>query len=605
MNMNVQADSRVEALLARMDLAHKLGQLVQTERLAITPEEVRDHHVGSVLSGGGSCPGDNRPSDWVAMNDAYWAAAMEDGPGRVPVPIIYGVDAIHGHNNVLGATIFPHNIGLGAANDTDLARRIARATALEVLATGVDWTFAPTLAVARDHRWGRTYESCSEDPQLVARLAPAFVEGLQGDLGEDAIAACVKHWVGDGGTSEGIEQGDTRVGEAELRRLHVAPYLPALAAGALSVMVSFNSWNGEKCHGNRRLVTELLKDELGFEGLVISDWDGIDYVSEDYSEAVARGLETGIDMFMVSETWREFLAHAEAHVRSGRIPMARIDDAVRRILRVKAALGLFDKPRPAARKWSDADVVGCAEHRAIAREAVRKSMVLLKNESAVLPLAPQARILVAGRNAHDVGHQCGGFTIAWQGSTGNDVVQGGTSIWDGIAARAAHTELSADGSGAEADPSRHDVAVVVIGEGPYAEGMGDIRTGDDVAIREGSMIRGKLKVLAPYGHSTALSALHPEDAATIERIRARGVPVVTVMVCGRPLETNREIDASDAFAVAWLPGSEGDGVAEVLFGEAPFSGRLPFAWPATTEPPRFVGDDRQDARFARGYGLDA
>ena len=310
-------------------------------------------------------------------------------------------------------------------------------------------------------------------------------------------------------------------------------------------------------------------------------------------------------MFMVSETWREFLTHAEAHVRSGRIPMARIDDAVRRVLRVKTALGLFDKPRPAARKWSNANVVGCAEHRAIAREAVRKSIVLLKNEGAALPLAPDARILVAGRNAHDIGHQCGGFSIAWQGSTGNEVVEGGTSIWDGIAARAPHARLSVDGSGREADPARHDIAVVVIGETPYAEGLGDIRTGDDVAIREGSMIRGKLKILAPYGHSTALSALHPEDAATIERIRATGVPVVTVMVCGRPLETNREIDASDAFAVAWLPGSEGDGVAEVLFGEAPFSGRLPFAWPATTEPPHFLGDDRQDARFARGYGLDA
>lgn len=601
--MASQASERVNALLARMDLEHKLGQMVQTERLAITPEEVRDHHIGSVLSGGGSCPGDNRPADWVAMNDAYWAASLEEAPGRVPVPIIYGVDAIHGHNNVLGSTIFPHNIGLGAAGDPELARRIARATALEVLATGVDWTFAPTLAVARDNRWGRTYESCSEDPSLVARIGPAVVEGLQGDLGDDGIAACVKHFVGDGGTSEGIEQGDTRVDEAELRRVHVAPYLPAIAAGTLTVMVSFNSWNGEKCHGHKGLVTDLLKDELGFEGLVISDWDGIDYIDDDYAECVARGLEAGIDMFMVSENWRGFLEAAEQHVRSGRVSMDRIDDAVRRILGVKEALGLFEKPRPAARKWSDSDVFGCQAHRDIAREAVRRSLVLLKNENATLPLSRDARVLVAGKNADDVGHQCGGFTIAWQGSTGNDLVEGGTSIWQGIRELAPGAELDVDGG--TADPARHDVAVVVIGERPYAEGMGDIRTGDGVAIREGSMIRGTLKTLQPYGATLVHADLHPEDIATIERIRSAGVPVVTVMLNGRPLETNRELDASDAFVVAWLPGSEGAGVGEVLFGEAPFTGRLSFGWPATGAAPRWVGDEKQDLRFPRGYGLDA
>ncbi|MGD1989882.1 MAG: glycoside hydrolase family 3 N-terminal domain-containing protein, partial [Pseudomonadales bacterium] len=285
----------IEGLIAQMSLAQKVGQILQTERLVITPEEVRDHHVGSVLSGGGSCPGDNRPSDWVSMNDAYWAASMAEGPGRLPIPILYGVDAVHGHSNVRGATVFPHNINLGAINDPDLVRQIGRATAREVLSTGVDWTFAPTLAVARDRRWGRTYESCSEDPALVARLAPAFVEGLQGDLGDEGIAACLKHFVGDGGTSEGIEQGDTRVSEAELRRIHLAPYPPALAAGALTVMASFNSWNGDKCHGHRYLLTDVLKGELGFEGLVISDWDGIDYLDDDYSQCVARGLNAGID----------------------------------------------------------------------------------------------------------------------------------------------------------------------------------------------------------------------------------------------------------------------------------------------------------------------
>ena len=601
-------EAMIEGLLERMTLPQKLGQIVQTERLVITPEEVRDYHLGSVLSGGGSCPGDNTAADWVAMNDAYWAASMDTSPGRIPIPILYGVDAIHGHNNVRGATIFPHNINLGAIGDPALVRAIGRATALEVLATGVDWTFAPTLAVARDRRWGRTYESCSEDPELVARLAPAFVEGLQQDLGDTAVAACLKHFLGDGGTAEGIEQGDTRLSEAELRRIHLRPYLPALAAGALTVMVSFNSWNGEKCHGNARLVTDLLKGELGFQGLVISDWDGIDYLDEDPSECVARGLETGIDLFMVSEHWRDFLRYAEAHVRSGRISSARLDDAVRRILRVKAALGLFKKPRPAERPYAGRPLLGCEAHRALAREAVRRSLVPLKNEGALLPLARTARVLVAGKNAHNLGHQCGGFTIAWQGSSGNDLVEGGTTIWEGIKALCPTSEF--DESGSSADPARHDVAVVVIGERPYAEGLGDIRSGDDVLIREGSQIKGKLKKLEPYGHSTTLATLHPEDLQVLSRIAGKGVPAVAVMLCGRPLVTEAELAQSAAFVVAWLPGSEGLGVAEALFaaqpeGEPWLPGRLPFSWPKEEGAPQWVGDQQMNVRFPRGYAWPA
>jgi beta-glucosidase len=373
-------------------------------------------------------------------------------------------------------------------------------------------------------------------------------------------------------------------------------------------MVSFNSWNGEKCHGNARLVTDLLKGELDFQGLVISDWDGIDYLDEDPSECVARGLETGIDLFMVSEHWREFIRYAEAHVRSGRISSARLDDAVRRILRVKAALGLFQKPRPAERPYAGRPLLGCEAHRVLAREAVRRSLVPLKNEGALLPLARTARVLVAGKNAHNLGHQCGGFTIAWQGSSGNDLVEGGTTIWEGIKALCPTSEL--DETGSSADPARHDVAVVVMGERPYAEGLGDIRSGDDVLIREGSQIKGKLKKLEPYGHSTTLATLHPEDGQVLSRIAGKGVPVVAVMLCGRPLVTEAELAQSAAFVVAWLPGSEGLGVAEALFGAQPegepwLPGRLPFSWPKEEGAPQWVEDEQINVRFPRGYAWPA
>ena len=601
--MNPETAQKVEALLGKMTLAQKVGQMVQTERMAITPEQVKDWHIGSVLSGGGSCPGDNHLQDWVEMNDAYWMASMEEDADHLAIPIIYGVDAIHGNNNVKGATVFPHNMGLGAANDPDLLERIAQVTAREILASGVDWTFAPTLAVAQDSHWGRTYESYSQTPEIVSAYAGRFVQGLQGDLGQDSVVACVKHWVGDGGTTHGIDQGDTRVTEGELRELHMSPYLPALEAGVLTVMVSFNSWNGDKCHGHHYLLTYVLKQQLGFEGVVISDWDGIDYLSESYFDAVAMGVNAGIDMFMVSEHWQPFIEHLTAHVNQGTVSMDRIDDAVRRILYVKFAHGLFDKPRPAERYWSNHESYGSAEHREVAREAVRKSLVLLKNEESILPLAKDKRILVAGKNADNIGHQCGGFTVAWQGTSGNEFVTGGTSIWGGIQEVAANAVLSAGGKGEDADPDQHDVAIVVIGETPYAEGMGDIRTGDDVIVEAGSMINGLLKVLEPYGSSLVLEELHPEDLETITNITSRGIPVVTVMVSGRPLVTNPEIEASSAFVAAWLPGSEGQGVADVLFGDYPFNGKLSFSWPKTANTPTRAGDSYCDPLFHYGYGL--
>jgi len=306
---------KVEALLSRMSLEQKIGQMTQAERASVTPEDVLRYHLGSILSGGGSCPGENLPADWVAMNDAYWLASMTEDEQHLAIPLLYGVDAIHGNNNVRGATLFPHNIGLGAANDPDLIKRIATATAREILAIGVDWTFAPTLAVARNIHWGRTYESYAENPDIVASYSGQFVNGMQGDLGTDSVVACVKHWVGDGGTTNGIDQGETTLSRDELEDTHIMPYYPAIKAGVLTVMASFNAWNGDKCHGHQYLLTDVLKDELQFDGFIISDWDGIDYLSEDYHSAVAMGVNAGIDMFMVSEDWQGFIEHLMQHVR--------------------------------------------------------------------------------------------------------------------------------------------------------------------------------------------------------------------------------------------------------------------------------------------------
>lgn len=591
--------ARIGTLLTAMNLDQKIGQMTQPDRRYVSPDEVRTYHLGSVLSGGGSYPGENRPDEWVAMNDAYWAASMDADDHHLAIPILYGVDAIHGHNNVRGATVFPHNIGLGAAGDLELIERVARVTAREVLATGVEWTFAPTLAVVRNDRWGRTYESYSEDPETVAAYAPRMVRGLQGDLGPDAVIACAKHWVGDGGTEGGVDQGEASVDEAELRRLHVAPYREALDAGVLTVMASYNSWNGVKCHGNRYLITDVLKSELGFPGFVVSDWDAIDQLDDDYGTAVARAVNAGIDLFMVPEKWRRFMETLKEQVRAGMVAESRIDDAVHRILSVKAAYGLFARPRPAERPWSDHASFGSPEHRAVAREAVRKSLVLLKNDDALLPLAPDARILVAGKNADDAGHQCGGFTLEWQGVSGNDAIPGGTSIWEGIHEAAPNAVLSPDASAGR--EGEFDAAIVVIGEQPYAEGMGDIREWDE-ASRGPGLVKPGPGAMRPYGSTLELARLHPEDVVTLEAVADLGIPAVTVLISGRPLVVNRELALSRAFVAAWLPGSEGAGVADVLFGARDFTGRLSFSWPATEDgSPNRDGD--VPACFPYGFGL--
>lgn len=592
-------DQKVDALIARMNLDQKIGQMTQTERLAISPEEVKAYHLGSVLSGGGSVPGENTPADWIAMNDAYWMASMEEDDEHLAIPILYGVDAIHGHNNVRGATVFPHNIGLGATGDPDLLERIGQVTAREVRATGVEWTFAPTLAVARNDHWGRTYESYSEDPETVQRYGGPFIRGLQGDLGDASVVACAKHWVGDGGTTDGIDQGDTAVSLAELQRTHIAPYYSALEAGVLTVMASYSSWNGNKCHGHSYLLSDVLKSDLGFRGFVISDWNGIDQLAEEFHEAVALAVNAGIDMFMVPEKWKEFIATLRALVERGTVSMERINDAVRRILTVKFIAGLFDQPCPAERALSNHQSFGSRQHREIAREAVRKSMVLLKNDSDILPLRSGGRVLVSGKSANNRGHQCGGFTIAWQGVSGNDDIEGGTSIWEGLQKKFPDAVLSVDGSAVESES--FDVAVVVIGEVPYAEGLGDVRA--DGMVPQGSSVERPDLVLKPYGNTLELSITHPEDIETIRRIRSKGIPVVAVLLSGRPLVVNSELDASQAFVAAWLPGSEGVGVADVLCGEHDFSGTLSFSWPRSDSDSWNRGDEEYNPLFPFGYGL--
>ncbi|MEH6551503.1 MAG: glycoside hydrolase family 3 protein [Pseudomonadales bacterium] len=595
---------KVDALLSQMSLDQKIGQMTQAERATCSPQDVKAYHLGSVFSGGGSSPADNRPADWVAMNDAYWAASMEADEHHLAIPIIYGLDAIHGNNNVLGATVFPHNIGLGAANSPELVERIAEITARETLATGVDWTFAPTLAVSRNDHWGRTYESYSEDPAIVSSYAAPFVRGLQGDLDDSGLIACVKHWVGDGGSTNGIDQGNTAISLNELESIHIAPYYAAIEQGVLTVMASYSSWNGDKCHSHKYLISDILKNDMSFKGIVISDWDGIDTLAQDYYDAVKLAVNAGIDMFMVPENWQSFISILRTHVQQGSVPISRINDAVSRILTVKFAYGLFDKPRPRARPWSNHPSFGCKAHREVAREAVRKSLILLKNEHKQLPLDKQARIFVAGKSAHNRGYQCGGFTVAWQGCSDNEVIEDGTSIWEGIKQQASNAVLSCDEFGADADADQHDIAIVVIGERPYAEGLGDIRDGNNAIVEAGSQIKGQMQVLDPYAKTLEHAISHPEDLKTIKNIRQKGIPVIAILVSGRPLVINQELDEVASLVAAWLPGSEGQGIADVLFGDYDFEGKLSFSWPKNSATNMNIGDPAYDPLFPYGYGLN-
>ncbi|GAA4237379.1 glycoside hydrolase family 3 N-terminal domain-containing protein [Actinomadura meridiana] len=562
---------RVSDLLGRMSLADKLGQMTQPERRYITPDEVTRYRIGSVLSSGGSAPSPNTAKSWADMYDGWQRAALA-APLRVPM--MYGVDAVHGHNTVVGATIFPHNIGLGASRDPELVRRIGAATAEEMAGTGVDWDFAPCVCVARNDRWGRTYESFGEVPELPTMMT-TVVDGLQGEElgGPASVLATAKHFVGDGGTAGGGDRGDTRISEEELRAVHLPPFQAAVKRGVGSVMVSYSSWNGLKMHENRYLISDVLKRELGFGGFVVSDYNGIDQI--DGESGFSRGevvaaVNAGIDMVMVPTEWRRFITYLGDAVRGGDVSMSRIDDANRRILTKKFELGLFERPM-ADRSYLK--TVGSAAHRELARKAVAESQVVLKNEDDVLPLDGD-KFFVAGRSANDVGMQSGGWTITWQGEPGP--ITPGTTILDGIrkaAGSGATVSYSRDGVGLD---DSYDAAIVVVGEKPYAEYHGD-RTGD--------------------------LGLDAGDLATIDRLRDADVPVVVVLVSGRPLDIAKQLPQWDALVEAWLPGTEGGGVADVLFGEAEPKGRLPVTWMRDGGQEPINKGDGKTPLFPFGYGL--
>lgn len=585
---------KVEGLMSNMTLAQKIGQMTQAERLSCTPMEVKNFHLGSIMSGAGSALGDNKLQDWLAMADSYWqssASADEDHHG---IPVLIGVDAIHGHNNLSDATIFPHNIGLGAADDPTLIKAIAIITRNEVLASGLDWVFAPNLAVAQNNHWGRFYESFSQTPDITKKYVSNIITGLQNKLHTEGVITCAKHWIGDGATSHGIDQGDAKISWQELNQSHINPYITAIKSGAMTVMASFNSWNGDKCHGHQFLLTEVLKKQLDFSGFVVSDMDGIDYLSDDFYLSIAQGVNSGIDMFMVPENWKQFIRHLHNHVELGTVPIARINDAVRRILSVKVVAGLLEAPSPSKRIWANHQSFGSLAHREVAREAVRKSLVLLKNNHNTLPLNKSARILVTGKNAHNIGHQCGGFTINWQGVSGNDKFAQATSIWQGIKNIAPNAVLKEPLD--HVNTKDHDLAIVVIGETPYAEGYGDIRDGENLIIEAGSQIKGQINVSQPYGSSIELKSLHPEDYASIKALTDKNLPVVVVLISGRTLIINAELNDAAAFVAAWLPGSEGHGVSDVLFGDFNFQGKLSFDWPKATS-------QNSPVLFPQGYGL--
>ena len=591
---------RVEALLAQMTLAEKIGQMTQAEKGSITPEDVSRYFIGSVLSGGGGSPPRNTPEDWLAMVSGFQEAALST---RLGIPLLYGVDAVHGTAAVVDATVFPQNVGLGAADDPDLMRRIGAATAAEMAATGIRWNFGPVVAVPQDIRWGRTYEGYGENTELVSRLAVPYIEGLQEDasgqrFGSPAtVLATAKHFLADGGTAFGsstteiikpylLDQGDAQIDEATLRRVHLPPYQAAVDAGVGSVMASFSSWNGVKMHGNRDLLTGVLRDELGFEGFLVSDWQGIDQLPGDYYSDVVTAINAGIDMVMVPYGYKLFIDTLTQAVETGDVSQARIDEAVRRILRVKAELGLFD--HDPLEPGAPIETVGSLDHRELAREAVRKSVVLLKNERETLPLVHATPLIyVGGEGADDIGIQIGGWSTEWQGAAGD--ITAGTTILGGIKEVSAPDALVLYDAAGRFDSYTNatggqliaDVGVAVVAERPYAEGVGD----------------------------SADLALPAADLAMVQRLRDSSNRLVLVVLAGRPVDITDLLPLADAVVVAWLPGTEGQGVADVLFGRYPFTGKLPYTWPRSADQLPFdfsaLPADGPDAPlFPAGFGLE-
>ncbi len=572
-----KCDAQAEGLLSQMTLDEKVGQMTQVDLNAMKNKaDIAKYFIGSMLSGGDSDPAEITPQGWRKSCDEFQTWALKT---RLKIPLIYGIDCVHGHNNVDGAVIFPHNIGLGASRDARLIEKAARVTAQEVAGTGMHWAFAPCVAVAQNERWGRTYESFSESPDVVSLLGAASVRGFQSRLQNNFVLACAKHYAGDGGTKDGIDQGNTICDEATFRKLHLAPYVDAVKAGTCSIMVSYNSWNGEKLHGHKYLLTDVLKTELGFQGFLISDYAAIDQLSPDYKAAIEKSVNAGLDMAMIpngpgqKNNYVEFITALKELVAEGRVPQSRIDDAARRILRTKFQMGIFARPYANPELMAQ---VGSPAHRKVARQCVRESLVLLKNENHALPLPKKInRLAVVGKAADDLGIQCGGWTISWQGKTGQ-VTSGGTTILAGlrqVAPRGTEITFSPDG----ANIKGADAVVVVVGEQPYAEMKGD---------------RADLSLAA-------------EDAALIARSKEAGVPVITVLLSGRPLVLGKALEDSTALLAAWLPGTEGAGVADVLFGAAKPVGKLPRTWPRSNDQLGVTKTDpaAANAQFQFGYGL--
>ncbi|MFE3415119.1 glycoside hydrolase family 3 N-terminal domain-containing protein [Streptomyces mirabilis] len=579
---------RVADLVSRMSLEEKAGQMTQAERGALTAQgDIATYDLGSLLSGGGSTPTPNTPEAWAKMIDAFQLRAQAT---RFQIPLIYGVDAVHGHNNLTGATIMPHNIGIGAARDPQLAERTGAVTAAEVRATGIPWDFAPCLCVTRDERWGRSYESFGEDPALVESME-TMIQGLQGaangkDLKHnDKVLATAKHFVGDGGTEYGssttgsytIDQGVTKVTRQQLEAVHLAPYQTAVDRGIGSVMPSYSSLDilgdGQgpvKMHARADMINGVLKDRMGFDGFVISDWQAIDQIPGDYASDVRTSINAGLDMIMVPYAYKDFRTTLVDEVRAGRVSEARVNDAVSRILTQKFKLGLFEKPYA---DTSGAAQIGSAGHRAVAREAAAKSQVLLKNATGVLPLKKSQKVYVAGSNADDLGNQTGGWTITWQGASGKHT--DGTTILQGMRNAGGDVTYSKDAS---APTSGYDVGVVVVGETPYAEGVGDVGNGNDLALT-------------------------PADQAAVDKVCA-AMKCAVLIVSGRPQLIGDRLGEIDALVASWLPGTEGDGVADVLYGKRAFTGQLPVTWPKSeTQLPINVGDASYDPQFPYGWGL--
>ncbi|XP_059626511.1 uncharacterized protein LOC132269363 isoform X1 [Cornus florida] len=591
-NPNEPIEARIKDLLSRMTLQEKIGQMTQIERRVVTPSAIRDLCIGSILSAGGSGPFENaRSSDWADMIDGFQKSALDS---RLGIPILYGIDAVHGNNSIYGSTIFPHNVGLGATRDPDLAQRIGVATAIEVRASGIQYTFAPSVAVSRDPRWGRCYESYGEDTEIVRNMT-SIISGLQGQppeghpkgypylAGRNNVVACAKHWVGDGGTDKGINEGNTISSYDDLERIHMAPHLDCISQGVCTVMASYSSWNGSKLHSNHFLLTQVLKDKLGFKGFLISDWEGLDKLSDPYGSnyryCISSSINAGIDMVMVPLKYELFLKDLLYLVESGEIPMARINDAVERILRVKFVAGLFEYPLT---DRSLLVTVGCKLHRELAREAVRKSLVLLKNgkdpKKPFLPLDRNVKkILVAGTHADDLGYQCGGWTATWHGTSGRITI--GTTILDAVKETVGEeTEVVY-----EQNPSpdtfvgqHFSFAIVAVGEGPYAEFTGD-----------------NSELTIPFNGADIISSV------------AERVPTVVILISGRPLVLEPVLlEKMDALVAAWLPGSEGLGITDIIFGDYEFQGQLPVTWFKGIEQlPMHSGENSCEPLFPFGFGL--